>query len=422
MLVPTKPYIWEGFADPYDYLSQANTPLTDIEFYSPSYYEGSVTYQRAFTVPLFYKTVNNEIDVIINLQKLLYVFSILFFIYVITLYLTKNTYKYAFIALIIIWALSWNMLGWVNIILSESISTSLFFIWISSFLLLQKKPFLLYSAFHIITLFLLIFSKDSWAIPLMSFYSLFAILSYFLYKNVFKKSLIAVAVCFSFLLLNNVTATNGARHRTPLLNSIVLRVMPQEEYFNWFIERGMPQGELLKTNYQHTSEHFQNIYPLYKDPAFYELRKWIVTEGKGYYIKFLITHPSYLFMLNETKDDLRAVISKDYHTYIGGPKSISNVINTFSPFLTNFLMYVFPLLTLLVAYVAIKKRAFLSITLSCLMTMSISYLLISYNGDNVEIERHLYPMHVIIECSSIIAIFLIVMYWKTIKSLIPKKY
>src|SRR5213075_1630738 len=75
VLLPQPPSpLWEGYADPFDYLHQSRMPLMSKSFWMPEKTEGF--YPRPFTVPLFYKLAGSDPETIIVLQKFVHVLSI----------------------------------------------------------------------------------------------------------------------------------------------------------------------------------------------------------------------------------------------------------------------------------------------------------------------------------------------------------
>ena len=172
--------IWDikHFPDSHDYLMQAQFDIFTQEFWFPTP-QPWIT-PRPFAVPLFYKLVGAHIPAIIVMQKMVHFLSALLFCLAVSRYLNVALLKYLLalcICTIFCW---WNILGWTQQGLSESLSFSLLFIWISTLLFYFSsglKPMLL--GIHIIVTFLFGFTRDNWPMMLLFFYLMCLILFLF---------------------------------------------------------------------------------------------------------------------------------------------------------------------------------------------------------------------------------------------------
>jgi hypothetical protein len=397
LMVKFTPPIWMGYADPYDYLHQSSVSLLSKDFYFPQ--KNDNFYPRPFTVPLCYKIANSDPDTIIQLQKFLHSLSTFFLCYVILL-LLKETYSK--IIFIILWYLLmswWNILGWTHTLLSESLSISFMFFWIASFLLYFSRKRPIYLILHIILTILFSFTRDSWPYILVMFYALFVIIAIRWEKKLLLGSVSFLMLSVSIFIVQQHSAQVGQRYRLPIMNNIVFRILPNEEYVNWFADRGMPCIDSLKEKYSNL-DNWQKIYPLYDDSTFTEFSDWVVKDGKSVYTRFLITHPSNLLMLNEKPANLKRIFAYNIG-YTGSVTGYSWASQYIFPF--------FNLLTLLLLngfliYQFIKEKRLIWIFPTVLILIFASNAVLLYIADSIEVERHLFITNIFMQFTGILLI------------------
>ncbi len=129
--IPAIDPIWNFFADPQDYLRQSNYPLFSKEFYIP---EPAMWFTpRPFTVPLFYKLAGSEPERMLYFQKAFYCFSVGVFVVCVLRFLAHHVLKLVMALVLFFFFTWWNIVGWSNNILSESISFSFFLLVVGTF-------------------------------------------------------------------------------------------------------------------------------------------------------------------------------------------------------------------------------------------------------------------------------------------------
>ena len=149
---------WKNLTDPYDYLHQSKIPLTDKEFYFP--HKSADFDPRPFTVPLFYKFCASNPDIIVPMQRVVLLLSAFFLISAMLFFIEKESAKYVLIAGVYLLVSWWNVMGWANLVLSESLSTSLLFLWLASFLFMLRKDGLQWWLLHVMITLLFSFTRD----------------------------------------------------------------------------------------------------------------------------------------------------------------------------------------------------------------------------------------------------------------------
>jgi len=384
------PPIWKAYGDPYDYLHQSKMPLSDKNFYFPEKTENF--YPRPFTVPLFYKMVKSKPDLIIKLQKFFHYLGAFVLCAVLLLYLKKTYVKLIFVLFWYLFMSWWNITGWANTLLSESLSISLMFIWLASFLYYHKKRKLILLFLHIFVTILFSFTRDSWPYILLTFYTLY-ILSAIKWD---KKMLIPYSI---FLIMSIIifftqqhSANIGQRYRLPILNNIVFKILPNNNYISWFKEEGMPCADDLKKEYSNLN-NYKEIYPLYNDTNYTELFNWVIKDGKTVYMKFLLTHPYKSFLFTEKSSDLKKIFAHNFG-YIGPISGLAKLSHFIFPFFNIIFVLI---LFIIFIYLSGKEKSRLWLFPSIIIIVFTVNALILYNADALEVERHLFITNIMIQ-------------------------
>ena len=392
---------WIGLGDPWDYLKQSEFSIFDKKFYFPEKEYGF--YPRPFTVPLFYKLAGRNPDTIIQLQKVIHSISIFFLVTVFLLYVKNKKIKLFIILFLYLFQAWWNILGWSILLLSESLSISLLICWIASFLLFYKKRKNYQLILHMIIMVLFSFTRDNVPYFLLSFYFFTGFLSYFINRKRFQ-------VLFGFLFLTIIlffiqqhSAQVGQRYRLPLLNTIIIRILPNADYVQWFSDKGMPCIDELIENYSGLNYKDRAIYALYNDSRFDDLFEWINKSGKNVYMKFLITHPRYSLLLEENIQSLKRIFSYNLD-YTGKIRQYAWMSQYIFP-VFSFIGLIIYNISLIYLFLKKKKLVFL-----IPVVLTVSYFLntiLIYNADSLEVERHMFITGIMIQILGILSVSII---------------
>lgn len=397
LMIKFDPPIWKGYEDTYDYLHQSHYSLLDKNFYFPQ--RKANFFPRPFTVPLFYKIANSDPDTIIILQKILHALCAFFLGHVILFFLRSKLSKNIFLLTWYFLMSWWNILGWTNMLLSESLSISFMFLWIASFLLVIHKRTNSTIILHVFITILFSFTRDSWPYILIIFYGIFTLIALLWDKKMLIYTVFFLVLSGSIFMIQQKSALIGQRYRLPIMNNIVFRILPNKEYLQWFTDRGMPDEELLKKKYSHLDAP-EKIYPIYTDSTLIKFSDWAGKEGRPLYMKFIMTHPSYLFLLNETPSNLNRIFAYDigYTDEVRGYSLLSQfvfpVFNTFIVLILNiFLIYLF-----------IKEnRLIWLLPIVFIVIMAFNAFLL-YIADSMEVERHLFVTNIMIQFIGILSV------------------
>jgi len=388
---------WLNYGDPWDYLRQSHESLLDETFYSPPLQ--SKYYPRPFTVPLMYKIASSDPEPIIQLQKFLHALCTFFLCYVVFLYIRKTQVKIIFAVLWYFLMSWWNIVGWTHALLSESLSITFMFFWIASFLLFMKKRNFISIIFHILITILFSFTRDSWPYIIVLFYLIYAVIAIFWDKKIRAGVISFLVVGCVIFWVQQKSAQIGQRYRLPVMNNIVYRILPDEEYLKWFTDRGMPCAEELTKKYSNLA-YFSKIYSLYHDSTLTKFSDWVAADGKSIYSKFLITHPSKLLLLNEKPKDLKRIFAYNLH-YTGPVRGYSWISQSVFPFFNTIAIL---LLNGILIFLFFKEKRLVWVFPTVLMIIFTANAFMLYVADSLEVERHLFITNIVIQFLGILIV------------------
>lgn len=361
------------------YLRISRQPLSNQNFWASS---------RPFAFPLLLKIARQNLQVTAALQLTLSIISwgllaLLLSSFIQTPWL--NSFSFLWILFL---SLSPRIAGWDFIMLSESVSLSMFALFLSCGLLLLKAWNWARLLSLCVVAFLFSFSRDTNAYLLLMVGLL--LLTALLLRWVDKRVLILIFVFLGVFALNNATADLGKRWVFPLINVIGRRILPEQtklEYLRLSCDMPVSPALMAMTN------KFANAQEraFYLDPQLEDFRIWLTTDGKNCYVRLLLSDP--VASIVEPLKELNGLIL--FH----------NLRNLFSdrydpliPF--TFERFLYPVhqalsawvLVSLVALVAIFRQLWKSNSLwsaFLLLTLTIfPHLFITWHGDAMAPERH----------------------------------
>ncbi|MES2567548.1 MAG: hypothetical protein V4565_11815 [Bacteroidota bacterium] len=389
--------IWNFYPDHVDYLSQSSFSLSSISFYSPKPSWGFSP--RPFTVPLFYKIMFGDQLSIVWMQKIMHCLCALSFITAISILIKNKVVCFLAIPVLYYFFTWWPIVGFTENLISESLSMSFLFLWLATiiYFIHYKNNFSFICLLIVSVLFS--FTRDTW--PYIILFSNVLLFIYFS-KSVILKKYLVVSFVFSIGLffIQSYTAIIGERYKIPIYNVLAVRISKNTEYIKWFQEKGMPLGDSLSINFGrldlNDDKDVQTLYDSYYNKTYIPLHNWIVEHGKNTYMFFMLTHPAYFFLDDETdlqKERIFAIYDLNYT-----PKS-SNLFLDNNTYRDTFsLITLFSTLLILLGFSIVLKYkntyVFFPFFVLILFTLNV-YL--SYNADTLEVERHLFITQIMIQ-------------------------
>jgi hypothetical protein len=179
------------------------------------------------------------------------------------------------------------------------------------------------------------------------------------------------------------------RWALPLAEVITHRILPNQEYLEYFAENGMPvTPELMALSGRNANE---DNYAIINTNEFKKFSRWLFNDAKNVYVKFLLTHPVYT--ITSPLMDIKALLGYDYFkgfripNYAPAlPMQVNNLfypVNWFWPYLwVSLLAAGF----ILVLNLRMRERLYWIIVAFLLLALPQLYLI--WHGDALDVERH----------------------------------
>jgi len=387
LIIPNEPSQWERFADTRDYLKQSQFSPFSRDFYSARPSENF--YPRPFTVPMLYKIAGSRPEAIVAMQKMLHWLSVFMLVSALMLFLKSAFIRFLLIISVYFLMSWWNIAGWTTQVLSESIAFSFLLCWLAACLFLFKFRTWRMMLLHIAVTILFCFTRDSWIYIVLCFYLMILVTAFLLDRQFLKYTVVMLLTGILIFFIQGASSRIGQRTKLPVANSIVLRILPDNRYYAWFEARGMPDATIIKKRLSsldiRRDEEKARFFALYSDPEYRNFLDWSADQGRKNYVKFLITHPGYSLLLNESPEKLDRIFAMnlDYMEKVNGYSLVAEMVfPVFSP-LSGLILS----LILVIIFIKRKDPALLLPLFTALMFVLNVFLL--YNADTMEVDRHL---------------------------------
>lgn len=278
--------------------------MAALEWTNPWFYHGL----RPPVVPFLYSLVNGSQNThnIILLQTIVSFASWLFLASMTSYYLKDYLTKVFAFYLIALIPLNAFMHLSNLIILSESLSFSFLAVFLGAYLWYFHRRSILSVILLAIVALILAFTRDTdaYRVLLLSLPILFLIFHQFR-KNAqgVMRHVILLIIFLMIFVGSNVSSSNiqcrdcrsphmNARWFMPTMNNLFQRILPFEDRVQFYVDHGLPvTPELMAMKYLWASS---NDWQAAFDPKLAAQREWNYLHGRQTYMKFLITHPTYM--------------------------------------------------------------------------------------------------------------------------------
>jgi hypothetical protein len=402
--------VWQGYWDTSDYRVQSESSLLSSDFYCPE--PRKWFFPRPFTMPLMYKFVDSDIYQMVLFQKFIYCLSVFALILCLNLFITNYLLKTLSSLFLLFFFTWWNIVGWSANPLSESISISFMLVWFAAILWYYYKSTWLSVTALMLSSLLLSFTRDNWPYAILLFFISNLALNLWLKTKRIKADAFFVLFSSVVFLFQSYTMKVGERNVIPIFNSIAVRITQNTEYLDWFEKEGMPTRNTLVKNFTgvltETNKGVEAVYKAYGDSSFIKLFEWIKKDGKAAYQKFILTHPSYFFLQDQTKEEVDRLFAYNVYKYYPKPRGFFANADNFFPIFNN---YISVLLLLICTYIYYRSKKVIYLTPFILGTITLINALIVYNADALEVKRHMINTVICRELLSIISVFFVINYF-----------
>ena len=390
------------FNDTPGYLRTGSYPLTDSNFRNG---------ERPFTLPLLYKmagyTLQNysdqgEMEHVARIQLVISIITWALLALSVSLLLKKWVIKFLSFAIIEMVGASLSITMWDRLMLSDSLSISLFALFFSFLIFaawiwrrntslpVWMQILLVFSIIVIAALYS--FTRDPNAYYLLS---LGALLMFgLLFRSVRDHKFLPgyMMTMLSFFAIYGVQSSirvDKTFYVQTLSHVFVYRFIPDTEKLSFLVKNGMPYDQ------QYSSYPELNLGQLY-DLLFIDqptglLTTWIKDHGKVVLFKYMISHPYYTFVAPLA--DLQAMVSGDVTSYrktlSPTPSRLSILNDIFYPRYAGMpiLFLIFFGISIFLAYKN-NSSGFIVILILVLFITSVPFLLLVWHSDPNDLTRH----------------------------------
>jgi hypothetical protein len=412
---PEPPKSWLFYPDSFDYIEQSKHPYGSVDLYSP---HRTALHARAFTVPLFYKITGSDFYTFMSFQTVFYCICVFLFMASLLPFFRNPYLKIAFIFLLYFFFSWWNMVGWTNLCVSEHLSFCFLLLWLATLIRFLSKKNIPALVLHLAVSILHSFTRDTWSYLIVLTPLILAVF-YFKEKKFVLRYLTAYLVFASALFfIQQKTINKGERYRLSVYNNVFARLARNPAYIDWFKERGLPAADKIRAEFATFKESDQQnlikLYESYTNPEYAPVFDWVVKRGKSDYMQFLLTHPRYLFLMDQTKEE-RARIFCYNLSYTGAAVGYYELPGHVFPLFNGWVVLG---LCVVICIVFIRTKGVDPHLLFplFLLLLCIANVFLSYNAEAIEVERHMYYTTILLEVIAFISVFLLadrgISYWQ----------
>lgn len=282
---------------------------------------------------------------------------------------------------------------WNWVLLSESpfISFLVLFLALAIFLLhyIRKHPAMTWSKQVLILLgvsiviFFWSFTRDTNAFIALGAAAILSALLIWQRKKNYPKVLL-IGLIFMLVGVSGIqmqTAKIGHRWQYPFVNVLGQRILPNDEYREFFINHGLPTNpETMRFVGGWANSHGTD---------WSGFNSWLNSEARSAYFRFLLTHPAYLFL--QPIYNLSDLVDGDWSVY-----GKHTVLNSFQNKVTDFvwpqgksLVLVAILAIGIASWLAFRRRLTPHILLALsVLLLVVPGVMIAWHGDAMEVVRH----------------------------------
>jgi hypothetical protein len=364
--------------DTNSYMRVSRSPLSSHDFWSGG---------RPFVFPLLLKITGQDIQATAAVQLGLSIVSWGALAWVLASLASTSWLALLSFSWMLLLSLIPHLAGWDFTMLSESLSISFSVLFVASGLWLLRGWRWYKVAVMCAAGVFMGFTRDT------NIY-LLLILAILLLASVLlgwtgKRALVLAAVFMIIFLLGNASANMGERWVSPLINIIGRRVLRDLSAQNYMESCGMPvTPELMRLRNEFASGQEGAFY---NDPAMEGFRTWLLADGKGCYMRLLLSDPFH---------SLSAPLA-EFNGLIAFPQMRSYIARQFDPLLPYSLEPLFyPVRNALWVWIVLTITAIIAIIMqawehqplwSMFLFLSLTifpHIFITWHGDALVPQRH----------------------------------
>ena len=387
------------WADTQSYLSIAQAPWLSEQFWGAG---------RPLSVPMFYKLLGLDLQAIIQFQLGFAICAWGILGFTVIRYLHQGWLKLISLGIILALGLSRDISQWDTVVLTESISSSLFVLAVSAwYWAIESWNSKGQSTFRRTALaVILVFAMLVWSFARdTNMYFSLTIGIIMVAGIIFPKirhhpskwQYVFVSISLiTIFILQNQTADIGTRSRFPLLNLIGQRILPKPDRVAFFAEHGMPANQVVPRLVNKWGGDFTGA-----GKEIEQFFLWVNSVGKATYIEYLITHP--FEVSSEPLENWSILLSPSSYIYhYGDPEKKGQLFPIWFLGLTE-IVFPHPLsvvvfaigtIVLVATILAVLRRAQIEWLVPVMLLLLVyPMMFVVWHGDAMEVERHAFPVY-----------------------------
>jgi len=349
---------------------------------------GLWTHTKPWGAAVLYKMVGSSPVTIDAVQTVLSALAWLALAWAFSRVIRGHWLKVAAFALILGFSLAPPVQMWNHIIQSESLSISLMVLILAVWMSLWQK----WRWDKLIALIFLfawwIGTRETNVYLSLMIAGILVLIGLFFKQQRFYWAVSVVLVIFCYINMQISEVPTIPRWLYPLTNTVLHRILPNDEFVQYFEAMGMPVSpELLSL-----SGGFANSenFAVYNNPALEEMERWLYKRGKDVYVRFLIDYPAYT-LFSPWWHIRELLASSDVPSY--APDEYTPVMAWLfgSIFFPNSLWFVLLLALLTLALTVVTKAwrdSYAFWLMLGFLALFFPHFYLAWHGDAAEVGRH----------------------------------
>lgn len=366
--------------DSWSYLQGASLEISDPNFFSE---------RRPWAILLFYKLLGSSQALIEIFQLSISTVAWLFLAWKFIASIKNDWIKIAGFVVILGFSLSPTVQVWNHAVLSESLSISVMILIIALFIGLAQK-WEWRALFFLMLYFVLWMSfREANAYIALMVAIVLAVIG-FTRRTLRVYWLLSLLIGVTFLGNYQLSAAYALpRWALPLAEVVTKRILPDQEYLDFFASNGMPvNAELMAFSGRWANS---DGFAIVNSVELAKFEKWLYTEGRHVYVKFLLAHPGYV--IESPLENIEVLLADDFFEGVpvpeytpALPKIVNEILYPERYFQLYLWLSIFASGFIFGFSLRENKRVYWVVLLLLLLTIPHLYLV--WHGDALNVARH----------------------------------
>lgn len=366
--------------DSWSYLQGAALNINDPNFFSE---------RRPWAILLFYKLLGSSQSLIEIFQLLISTVAWLFLAWKFIGSVKNDWIKIAGFLVILGFSLTPTIQVWNHAVLSESLSISVMVLIIALFTGLAQKWE--WRALFFLMLYFVLWMSFREANAYVALMVALALVIIGLAKRTLRVYwLLSFLIGVAFFVNYQLSAVYALpRWALPLAEVITVRILPDQEYLGFFASNGMPVSPALMAFSGRRAN--SDGYAIVNSAELAKFEKWLYTEGRDVYVKFLLTHPRYV--IESPLENVEVLLGRDYFERIpvseytpALPTVVNEVLYPEQYFQLYLWLSIFA--SGFIFATILRRKMRVNWVMFVFLLLAIPHLYLVWHGDALDIARH----------------------------------